>query len=189
MVGLFGGSFDPIHHGHLLVAQAVLEALGLESLRFVPAREQPFKHGAHAATAEQRAAMVALAIAGDPRFKLERIELDRPGPSYTVDTLRHLASREPDIELALLVGADAAAELPTWREGAEIPALARVVAFTRPGAQVAPGRHIWRTVAVPAIDISATVVRARVRGGLPVRYWVPDAVADYIAAERLYLGA
>jgi nicotinate-nucleotide adenylyltransferase len=189
MVGLFGGSFDPIHHGHLLVAQAVMEALGLEGVRFVPARQQPFKHGRHAASAEQRARMVELAIAGDPRFALERAELDRAGPSYTVETLRALRVREPGVEFALLVGADAASELPTWREGDEIPRLARVVAFARAGAAAPAGTHVWRTVAVPAIDISATAIRDRVRAGRPIRYWVPDAVAGYVAAERLYLGA
>lgn len=189
MIGLFGGSFDPIHHGHLLVAQAVMEALGLSQVRFVVAREQPFKHGRHAASAAQRAAMVELAIAGDPRFALERVELERPGPSYTIDTLRTLRAREPEAEFALLVGADAASELPTWREGADIPCLARVVAFSRAGAPAPAGTHVWRTVAVPAIDISATAVRDRVRTGRSVRYWVPEAVAGYIAAERLYLGA
>jgi nicotinate-nucleotide adenylyltransferase len=187
MVGLLGGSFDPIHHGHLLVARAVLEALGLDSVRFVPAREQPFKRGRHGATAEQRAAMVALAVAEEPRFALERAELDRPGPSYTVDTLRALKAREPGIELVLLVGADAAQELSSWHEAAEIPRLAKVAAFARPGAPPPRGPGIWRTVAVPAIDISATEVRERVRAGRPIRWLVPEAVARYVAAERLYL--
>jgi len=187
MVGLLGGSFDPIHHGHLLVAQAVLERLGLESVRFVPARQQPFKRGRHGATPEQRAAMVALAIADEPRFALERAELDRPGPSYTVDTLRALKARDPGVELVLLVGADAAAELASWREAAEIPRLARVAAFARPGASAPVGSDIWRTVAVPAVDISATEVRERVRAGKSIRWWVPDPVARYVAAERLYL--
>lgn len=187
MVGLLGGSFDPIHHGHLLVAQAVLETLGLETVRFVPAREQPFKRGRHGATPEQRAAMVALAIAEEPRFVLERAELDRPAPSYTVDTLRALKAREPGIELVLLVGADAAGELSSWHEGAEIPRLARVAAFARAGAPAPEAPGIWRTVAVPAIDISATEVRERVRAGRPIRWLVPEAVARYVAAERLYL--
>jgi nicotinate-nucleotide adenylyltransferase len=187
MVGLLGGSFDPIHHGHLLIAQAVLEALELDSLRFVPAREQPFKRGRHEATPEQRAAMVALAIVDEPRFALERAELERPGPSYTVDTLRALTVRDPGVELVLLVGADAAAELASWREAEEIPRLARVAAFARAGAAVRAGPPIWRTVAVPTIDISATAVRERVRQGLPIRWWVPEAVARYVAAEGLYL--
>lgn len=187
MVGLLGGSFDPIHHGHLLIAQAVMEGLGLDSVRFVPAREQPFKRGRHGATAEQRAAMVALAIAEEPRFTLERAELDRPGPSYTVDTLRALKAREPGVELVLLVGADAAGELSGWHEASEIPRLARVAAFARAGTPAPAGPGIWRTLAVPAVDISATQVRARVRAGMSIRWWVPETVARYVAAERLYL--
>ena len=187
MVGLLGGSFDPIHHGHLLVAQAVLEALELESLRFVPVREQPFKRGRHGATPEQRAAMVALAIADEPRFALERAELERPGPSYTVDTLRALRARHPETELVLLVGADAAGELASWRDAEEIPRLARVAAFARAGAPAPAGPAIWRTLAVPTIDISATAVRERVRRGQPIRWLVPEAVARYVAAEGLYL--
>ena len=186
MIGLFGGSFDPIHHGHLLVAQAVVEALGLEELRFVPAREQPFKQGRHGAPAEARAAMVELAIAGEPRFRLERSELLRPGPSYTVDTLREIGAREAGRELALVVGADSAEEMPTWREGAAIPTLARVVAFARAGRRVPASPLVWRTVEVPAIDISATAVRARARAGRSLRWWVPDAVADYVAAHGFY---
>jgi nicotinate-nucleotide adenylyltransferase len=187
MVGLLGGSFDPIHHGHLLVGRAVLESLGLETLRFIPARHQPFKRGAHGATPEQRAAMVAVAIGEESRFALERMELDRAGPSYTVDTLRALKAREPDSDFVLLVGADAAAELATWREAEAIPRLARIVAFARAGEAPVAGPLIWRTVAVPAIDISATDVRERVRAGKPIRWLVPDAVARYISEERLYL--
>lgn len=187
VVGLFGGSFDPIHHGHLLVALAAVEALGLESLRFVPARAQPFKTGRHGATPEQRAAMVALAIADEPRFALERLEIERPGPSYTVDTLRALKAREPGVEFVLLVGADAAAELGSWREAEALPGLARVVALTRGGAPAPSNPLVWRALAVPAVEISATDVRARVRAGATVRWRVPDAVARYIAAERLYL--
>lgn len=187
MVGLFGGSFDPIHLGHLLVAQAVVEALELEELRFVPARLQPFKRGRHGAAAEDRAAMVELAIRGEPRFRLERSELSREGPSYTVETLRELAAREPGREFALVVGADAAEELPSWREGSDIPKLARIVAFARSGRPVPAAAWVWRTVEVPAVGISSTEIRARVRAGRSVRYWVPEAVAEYVAARRLYL--
>ena len=186
MVGLFGGSFDPIHHGHLLVGLAAIESLGLESLRFVPAHTQPFKSGLHGASPEQRAAMVALAIAGERRFVLERVEIDRGGPSYTVDTLRALKAREPDLEFALLVGADAVAELGSWREAEALPGLARIVALTRGGELPPASPLIWRTLAVPAVEISATDVRARVRAGASIRWRVPEAVARYIAAERLY---
>jgi nicotinate-nucleotide adenylyltransferase len=186
VVGLFGGSFDPIHHGHLLVGLAAIESLGLESLRLVPAHTQPFKSGRHGATPEQRAAMVALAIAGDPRFALERAEVDRGGPSYTVETLRTLRAREPRVEFALLVGADAVAELASWREADALPGLARIVALTRGGTAPPASPLIWRTLTVPALEISATEVRARVRAGASIRWRVPDAVARYIAAERLY---
>lgn len=187
LVGLFGGSFDPIHHGHLIVAGAVAEALGLDELRFMPANEQPLKAGGHGASAADRTAMLELAIAGAPGFALERAEVERPGPSYTVDTLRLLRVREPESEFVVLLGTDAAAELDRWREPAELVKLARVAVFTRPGSRPVEGPRIWRSVPVPAIEISATAVRERVRAGRPVRYWVPDAVADYIARHRLYL--
>jgi nicotinate-nucleotide adenylyltransferase len=187
MIGLFGGSFDPIHHGHLIVAQAVVETLGLEELRFIPAREQPFKRGQHLAPPELRARMVALAIAGEPRFRLERAELDREGPSYTVDTLRELRRRQPGAEFGLLIGADAAKDFPTWREAAEVARLARLIVFARPGIDppaLPPGGQLVR---VPAVDISATAVRERVRRGQSIRYWVPDPVAESIAVTGLYL--
>ena len=186
MIGLLGGSFDPIHHGHLLVAQAAVEALGLASLRFVPAREQPFKRGRHGADAAHRARMVELAIAGEPRFGMERVELERPGPSYTVDTLRALRAREPDAAFTLLIGADAVAELELWREAALLPSLARIVAFARAGVPAAGSALVAETITVPSLEISATAVRGRVMAGRSIRYWVPDAVAEYVAAQGLY---
>jgi nicotinate-nucleotide adenylyltransferase len=186
-IGLFGGSFDPIHHGHLLVAQAVVEALGLEELRVVPAREQPFKIGRHAAPAEIRARLVSLAIAGEPRFALERIELERPGPSYTVDTVRALRSREPGREFAVLVGADAARDLGKWHAVDELARLASFVILSRPGAALPSLPWAFRTVEVPGIDISATEIRHRIAAGRSIRYWVPDPVVECIVADRLYL--
>jgi nicotinate-nucleotide adenylyltransferase len=187
MIGLLGGSFDPVHNGHLIVGQVAAEALALDALRFVPAREQPFKRGRHGASAADRAAMLALAVADTPGLSVEPIELDRPGPSYTVDTLRALRAREPGVELVLLLGADAAAELPAWHEATEIPRLARVVVFARPGSAVPALPAISGTVRVPAIDISATGIRQRVREGRSIRHWVPDAVAEYVVLHRLYL--
>ena len=186
-IGLFGGSFDPVHHGHLIVARVALETLGLDELRFLPAREQPFKVGQHGASAADRAVMLELAIAGSPGFVVERAELDRPGPSYTVDTLEALRAREPAAQLTLLLGADAATELPAWHRAAELPTLARIVVFGRPGNPVQASPLVARSIEVPAVDISATEVRRRVRAGLPVRYWVPDAVAEYMVRHRLYL--
>jgi nicotinate-nucleotide adenylyltransferase len=187
VVGLFGGSFDPVHHGHLIVARAVAEAAGLREVWFVPAREQPFKAGRHAAPPEHRVAMLELAIAGEPGFRVEPVELERPSPSFTVDTLHALKAREPGVRFALLVGADAARELPQWKDAAALPGLATLVVFARPGTRL-PENLPARTVVVeaPQVDISATAVRARVRAGRSVRYLVPDAVAAYVATHGLY---
>jgi len=186
-VGLLGGSFDPIHHGHLLVAQAAVEVLGLDELRFVPARQQPFKVGHHGASVKDRLRMVEMAIAGEPRFALEQSEIDRSGPSFTVDTLRTLRDREPGQAFVLLVGADAAAELPTWHQAEEIPRLARVVMFARPAGPDSRTVGGFEAIRVPQVDISASEIRRRVRAGQSIRYWVPDAVRDHITARRLYL--
>jgi nicotinate-nucleotide adenylyltransferase len=186
VVGIFGGSFDPIHHGHLIVARVAAETLGLDEVRFVPAREQPFKVGTHGAAAAHRAAMVELAIAGSDGFSLDTLELERTGASYTVDTLRAMRERDAAAELVLLVGADTAAEFPQWREADAVARLARVVVFGRAGSAPVMLPGAWRTIDVPAIAISATEIRRRVRAGRSIRYWVPDAVADYVAAHGLY---
>jgi nicotinate-nucleotide adenylyltransferase len=186
VVGLFGGSFDPIHHGHLIVARIAAEELGLGQVRFMPARAQPLKAGRHGAGAAQRAAMVELAIAGEPGFALEPIELGREGYSYTVDTLRALREREPGLDPVLLLGMDAAADLPRWKESAAVLDLARVTVFARPGSPVLDVPGIWRVVDVPALEISATELRRRAAAGRSIRYWVPDAVADYVATHGLY---
>jgi nicotinate-nucleotide adenylyltransferase len=184
---LFGGSFDPVHVGHLAVAEAAGEELGA-IVRFVPAREQPFKRAAQGvgATPEQRAAMLDLAVAGNPRLCVERIELTLPAPSYTVRTLRALAEREPGNRFTLLLGADVVQELSSWYEVEALPELADLAAFARPGCP--PPRHplIGRVLEVPALDISATLIRDRVRRGLSIRYLVPDAVRDYVATRGLY---
>ena len=178
-VGVFGGSFDPIHHGHLLVASALGEALALDEVRMVVAGRQPLKRSGHGALPEQRAAMTALAVAGHPVLLVDRSELGREGPSYMVDTLREFRRSLPEAELVLLLGADTAAEFPRWREPDAIGALARVEVFSR-------GGFLGDGTPVPRVDISSTEIRARVRAGKSIRYWVPDAVADYINAHRLY---
>lgn len=186
MVGLFGGSFDPIHTGHLIVGRAVAEALGLEQLRFMPTGEQPLKRGRHAATARHRSAMVAAAVNGEAGLALESLEADRPGPSYTVDTLRLLRQREPGREFVVLLGADAAADLDQWREAAALPGLAQLVAFARPGAPLPNHPLLHQVVEAPAVEISSTDIRRRVGAGRSIRYLVPDAVAAYIATHGLY---
>lgn len=177
-IGIFGGSFDPVHHGHLLAATSLAETLELDQVRLVVSARQPLKRNGHAAAGEDRAAMVELAVQGNPRLTADRAELGREGPSYTVDTLRAFRAQQPDAELVLLLGADAAVELPRWHQAEAVRGLARVEVFSRAGES---GAH-----SVPRVDISSTDIRARVREGRSIRYWVPDAVAEYIAAHRLY---
>ncbi|HMA45086.1 MAG TPA: nicotinate (nicotinamide) nucleotide adenylyltransferase [Gemmatimonadales bacterium] len=185
MDALFGGSFDPVHLGHLVAAETAAEELGAR-VRLMPAREQPFKQAAHGATPAQRAEMLALALAGNPRLSVERIELELAAPSYTVRTLRALQDREPGNRFTLLLGADAARDLPAWFEVEALPALADVVVFGRPGSPVPALPVIRRAIEVPAVDVSATLVRRRVAEGRSIRYLVPDAVREYIAAHGLY---
>ncbi len=168
-----------------MVAETAAEALGAR-VRLMPAREQPFKRAAHGATPAQRAEMLALAVAGNPRLSVEPIELELPAPSYTVRTLRALAAREPGNRFTLLLGADAARDLPAWFEVEALPALADVVVFGRPGSPVPELPVIRRAIEVPAVEISATQVRRRVAEGRSIRYLVPDAVREYIAAHGLY---
>jgi nicotinate-nucleotide adenylyltransferase len=182
---LFGGSFDPVHVGHLIAAEAAAEALDVR-VRFVPTRVQPFKRAAHGANPEQRAEMLDLAVAGNTRLTVERIELTLPAPSYTVRTLQALAEREPGNRFTLLLGADAAGELAAWHQVDALPALADVVVVARPGVSLPRHPAIRRVVEVPAVDLSATMIRERVRQGRSIRYLVPDAVRDYIAARGLY---
>lgn len=183
--GIFGGSFDPVHLGHLVVAAAAADRLLLESVHFVPAREQPFKVGGHAASPEDRVAMLELALA-DERFVLDTRELDREAPSYTVDTLRALRAEFPADELCLMVGADAARDLPEWREAEAIPALARIIVLTRPGAEGPGLEKVGEILEVPRVDVSATEVRERAGRGEPIDDLVPLAVAEYIESHRLY---
>ena len=187
MDALFGGSFDPVHVAHLIVAEAAVDALGPDTcVRFLPAREQPFKSGGHHATPAQRAEMLDLAVAGNPRLGVERIELDLPTPSYTVRTLRALVEQGKGNRFTLLLGADAARDLAEWWEVEALPGLADVAVFARPGSSVPRHPLITRVISVPMIDLSATAVRERVRQGRSIRYVVPDAVREYIAAHGLY---
>ena len=184
--GLLGGSFDPVHHGHLIAAERAVEALGLSRVLLVPCARQPLKRQGPVASPEHRCAMLELAVAGDPRFAVERLELERPGPSYTVDTLRALKARCPDERFVLLLGADAASDLPRWRAAEEVARLAEVAILTRPGAPEVVSALVRHVVATPAIEISASDIRARCLAGKSIRYLVPDAVADHIARQHLY---
>lgn len=184
-IAVLGGSFDPIHHGHLVVAGVSRELLQADHVRLVPAGEQPFKVGQHGAPAAHRARMAELATTDDPTFVVDRAEVGRPGPSYTVDTLADVRRRFPGARLSLLLGSDAASLFSQWRDPEGIRAQAEIVVFARGDESVPPGIGD-RVVAVPRIDISSTALRQRVRSGQSIRYWVPDAVASYIATHRLY---
>jgi nicotinate-nucleotide adenylyltransferase len=186
-IGLFGGTFDPPHLGHLVVAQDAWSALGLERVRFMPAGVPPHKTGAPVTVAAVRRAMLEAAIDGDPRFEVEDAELRRAGRSYTVDTLRALRAAEPAAELVLLLGADQYAEFETWRSPEEIRRLARVAVLTRDGSRrgdEGDGSVEW--VCVTRVDISSTAIRRRCRAGEPIRYLVPAGVAALIDAHGLY---
>jgi len=187
-IGLLGGSFDPPHNGHLLAAGDAFEALALERLVFIPAAVQPLKAHHDAAGPEHRLAMVRLLVEGDPRFAVDPIEIDRGGLSYTVDTLSAVAAASPSAELFWLVGADVVRSFPQWREPRRITELATVVVLERTDAapDLSSIRGSPRSIPTRRIDISSTEVRRRVRAGKSIRGFVPDAVADYIAAERLY---
>jgi nicotinate-nucleotide adenylyltransferase len=198
-IGLFGGTFDPPHAGHLIVAQDAALALGLDRILFIPAAQPPHKRAAAVTAAAVRVRMLELAVAEDNRFGIDRLELERGGASYTVDTLRALHGAQPGVQLTLLVGADQYAEFQTWREPDEIRRLARLAVLMRGGTTGpetgSPGS--WRplvsemaggvlSVAVTRIDISSTAVRRRVAEGLPIRYLVPPAVERFIFENRLY---
>jgi len=194
-LGLFGGSFDPPHVGHLLVASDAFEALELDRIVFVPAGVQPLKVGRAVASAEHRLAMVQLLVGHDPRFVVDPIEINRPGLSFTVDTLAAFADRDSEAEMFLLVGADVPRAFARWREPERVMELATVVVLQR-GGELETGvdedpRAIdlmkrLRRLATRRVDISSTEIRQRVRDGLSIRGFVPDAVAEFIAAKRLY---
>lgn len=207
-LGLFGGTFDPPHVGHLLAASDAFEQLALDRLVLIPAAQQPLKVGREAAPAEHRLAMVRLAVAGDPRFEVDALEVDRRGLSYTVDTLGEFARRHPDAQRYLLVGADVLATFAQWREPQRILSLATLVILERADGDTggAPDEESWVPVLreaapVPAgeqasgparrlrtrrVDVSSTEIRARVRDGRVLTGFVPEAVAAHIREHGLY---
>lgn len=185
-LGVFGGSFDPVHVGHLIAAEAAADLLRLDTVLFVPARVQPFKVGLHSASADDRVAMLALAVEGNPRFSLDPREVQRAGPSYSVDTLEALRSENQHDELFLLVGADAAWDLPRWHDAQSLQGFAKIFVLSRPGFDVPDIEMIAGAVDVPAINLSASQIREKARRGDSLRYMVPAAVVEYIESQGLY---
>jgi nicotinate-nucleotide adenylyltransferase len=183
-IGVLGGSFDPPHVGHLILAQEAWWQLGLDELRLVPCRDPPHKPGPHF-DAELRARLVAQAVEGHPALTLSRAEVDRPGPSYTVETLEALAADEPGARLWFVMGGDQLLGFSSWRAPARIVELARLAVAVRNGAsealeavaqEAAPGRVDW--VEMPKVAISSSMIRARLAAGQPVRYLVPAGLEE-----------
>jgi len=192
-LGLFGGTFDPPHVGHLALAEWARERLRLDRVIFVPAGQPPHKRGRAISSAAARLAMTRLAIRGHPAFEVSTIEVHAGGPSFTVETLHRLAGMRPGAHLYLLIGADSLDEFRTWQGPEDILALATLAVAARPGAGRAATRAWARRRRVmwldnPGLEVSSSVVRARARAGRSVRYLVPDAVAHYIERYHLYRG-
>jgi len=187
-IGLLGGTFDPPHIGHLIVAQDAWSALRLDRVVFIPAAVPPHKAGRVEASAELRLEMLRAACGDDPRFAIDDLELRRPGPSYTVDTLREYRGRYPEAALHLLIGVDQHAQFHTWRAPEAIRSLATVVVLSRSGesAGEAAGAGLDMALEATRIDVSATEIRRRVAAGEPIRYLVPDGVRSIIEREGLY---
>ena len=189
-LGVMGGTFDPVHHGHLVAASEVATRFSLDEVVFVPTGEPWQKARRSVAAANDRYLMTVIATAPDPRFTVSRIDLDRGGPTYTVDTLRDLrAERGPGVELYFITGADALAQILSWRSPDEVIALAHLVGVTRPGHDLAdpglPGGRV-SLIEIPALAISSSNVRERVGLNQPIRYLVPDPIVEYIAKRGLY---
>jgi len=198
-LGICGGSFDPVHYGHLLLAECCREGANLERVLFLPAAVSPLKQERAMSSAKQRTEMLQLAIGGHEAFELSTLELDRGGVSYTVETLRQLTAERPGDELFLLLGADSLRDLPQWREPGEICRLANLVVVRRGGLPpldyevlrefVEPARRdFFRSlqVTMPLIELSSTEIRRRAAAGLSLRYRVPRAVEEYIRQQKLY---
>ena len=184
-----GGTFDPIHHGHLVAASEVQSRFELDEVVFVPTG-QPYQKSEHGVSAaEDRYLMTVVATASNPRFSVSRVDVDRDGPTYTLDTLRELHAIYPDAELYFITGADALEQILSWHQVDDIFAEAHFIGVTRPGYQL-DDRHLPNgavsLVEVPAMAISSTSCRQRVAAGLPVWYLVPDGVVQYISKRGLY---
>jgi nicotinate-nucleotide adenylyltransferase len=198
-IGVFGGAFDPVHYGHLILAEQCREQARLDAVWFVPAARHPFKADTTAAPFERRVEMLHLALAGHPSLRVDEIEKDRPGLNYTADTLDELARHHPGAELHLLLGSDTLPDFPRWYEPVRIVRTAGLVVMERPGHPVPPAEELqaalrlppdvplrMQVVEVPLIDLSSRDIRRRVAHGRTIRYMLPRAVEVYIAEKGLY---
>lgn len=191
-VGVMGGTFDPIHHGHLVAASEAAHRFGLDEVVFVPTGEPWQKAGRKISPAEDRYLMTVIATAANPRFTVSRADIDRAGPTYTIDTLRDLRGDYPDADLYFITGADALSSIMSWHDWEDMFALAEFVGVTRPGYELTEDmlpagiQERVHLLDIPAMAISSTDCRERAAAGRPVWYLVPDGVVQYIAKHRLY---
>lgn len=188
-IGIFGGSFDPVHYAHLILAEQCREQGKLDRLLFVPAPRPPHKHNSTVTNFDDRVGMLRLAIAGHSSFAVDTCEQDRPGLSYTVDTLRYLHQRDPGHEWLLILGGDSVRDLETWRDPHGIASLSTLLIVQRPGVQATlpPAYFQYQIIDSPLIDISSTAIRNKLAKGQSIRYLVPTAVEAYIRSNRLYV--
>jgi nicotinate-nucleotide adenylyltransferase len=188
-VGIMGGTFDPIHHGHLVAASEVASLFSLDEVIFVPTGEPWQKSSRRVSEAEHRYLMTVIATASNPRFLVSRVDIDRAGPTYTTDTIRDIAEQRPGAELYFITGADALGQILSWKDASDALKLARFVGVTRPGYELSDAHLPHDSVTlldVPAMAISSSGCRERVADGRPVWYLVPDGVVQYINKHRLY---
>lgn len=186
-LGVMGGTFDPIHHGHLVAASEVAAAFNLDEVLFVPTGE-PWQK-TNVTPGEHRYLMSVVATASNPRFKVSRVDIDRGGATFTIDTLRDVKAMHPEADIFFITGADAIAQILTWRDVDQIWGLATFVAVSRPGHRLTLPDHpegAIETLEIPALAISSTDIRARAKAGKPVWYLVPDGVVQHIAKHDLY---
>jgi len=200
-LGIFGGTFDPVHFGHLALAEECLAAANLDELWLVPAASPPHKGGKKLSRFDQRKEMLELAIAGNEKFKVEPMEADRPGPSFTIDTLEEIQKRKPNDELFLIIGGDSALEFSTWKDPAKIASLATIIVRIRPGFSMPTeqefisqlGKELGVVPKVifvagpPFLDVSSSLLKERVSNNKSIRYLLPRAVEVYIQQKKLYL--
>lgn len=188
-LGLMGGSFNPVHYGHLAAAEEAISKFSLDKVIFIPCGKPPHKEQSALAPAEDRFLMTAIAIAGNPLFEISRYEIDKAEPSYTVETMRYFKKIYPETELYFITGADSVVELDTWHEPEHIFSYGHLIGATRPGYTVdkvpdVADQVLW--MEIPALGISATDIRQRIEKGHPVTYLLPEKVLDYIKSRGLY---